>query len=684
LIDIGRLDFETSDALNVAGSGRLLITNGRPEGQIRGTLEAQSGAAVSRVLGFLGGAQLSSLNTLQLEALTPARFDAQLSADRVAGSGGLTLNGTIGGSRVALQGGMTSGAKSDAPTYALDADVTALDGEAMVAQVLTLFGASAPPSKGLAPGRLNLKLAGPADKLEGRIELATEKLTGTASGVVDWGASAAGFDGSVALRVGEPARYGENVGIVAGLGLAGPTLDVRAKVSRSAGVWTLSDLVAKGQGNTVSGGLRIDTTAATPSVSASIVTGTASLPAILEPLLADQQTALVANAGLLSGESFWPERPFRASAFSAMNGSIELAADRMEIAAPLAMAKARLKVEMEPSRISVTRIQGELLGGEVRASGALSWKDGRVELKGKTSLARINLASLGRDELAPLVEGRASASLEFSGEGLSPRGLVSVLSGRGRLSVVPGRVNRLSPSAIEKVAVGALDNPNPPNQAAFEARLSDEIRTGGFRFRALKTTIGLERGTMSVSNAIFRSRGQSVRLTADLDLSSLVFDSEWRLVARAGRAAPWPPVVVGFAGPLAELASLEPRLLADDLYRMVALKKMERDVERLERLSGPPIRGWSAAPEPAGTRSTAPTSSRLQLRPDNQSANTFPSNVQAVDPARTQAFQEQIRSILQQSQPARGSRDPRSLGDGVPELETGPPVDLPARRPNRP
>lgn len=685
LIDIGRLDFETSDALNVAGSGRLLVNNGRPEGQIRGTLEAQSGAAVSRVLGFLGGSQLSSLNGSQLEALTPARFDAQLSADRVAGSGGVTLNGTIGGSRVLLRGSMKSGATAEAPTYSLDADVTALDGEAMVAQVLTLVGVSAPPAKGLAPGRLNLRLGGPAAKLEGQIELATEKLTGTANGTVDWAAPALGFDGNVSLRVNEPARYVGNVGIASGFGLAGPTLNVQAKVLRSAGVWTLSDLIAKGEGNTVTGNVRFDATSATPSVSASLVTGFASLPAMLEPLLADEQTAVVANAGLISKESIWPERPFRASAFAALNGSIELAADRLEIAAPLAMTKARLKIELEPSRISATRIQGRLLGGEVRASGALVWKDGRVQLNSKTSLARLDLASLGRAEQKPLVDARASASLEFSGEGLSPRGLISVLAGRGRLSVVPGRVNRLLPSAIEKVAVGALDNPNPPNQAAFEARLADEIRSGGFRFRALKTTIGLERGTMSVSNAIFRSRGQSVRLTADLDLSSLVVDSEWRLVAKAGRAAPWPPVVVGFAGPLGELALLEPRLLADDLYRTVALRKMERDVERLERLSGPPLRGWSAAPEPAGTGSTAPASSRLQLRPpDYQSAQPFPSNVQEVEPGRTRAFQEQIRSILQQSQTARGSRDPRTLEDVTLERKAVPPIELPAKRPNRP
>ena len=79
--------------------------------------------------------------------------------------------------------------------------------------------------------------------------------------------------------------------------------------------------------------------------------------------------------------------------------------------------------------------------------------------------------------------------------------------------------------------------------------------------------------------------GGRTKIVTTVDLRGLVHDSEWRIVANdpvLGR--PWPPVIVNTVGPLQKLGALEPRITADSLERELAVRKMERNVNELERL----------------------------------------------------------------------------------------------------
>ncbi len=75
--------------------------------------------------------------------------------------------------------------------------------------------------------------------------------------------------------------------------------------------------------------------------------------------------------------------------------------------------------------------------------------------------------------------------------------------------------------------------------------------------------------------------------TASIDLKTLALDSEWRLEPKAaapGERAALPGIVVTYRGPVAVLGSLEPRITSDALERELTVRRMERDVEELERL----------------------------------------------------------------------------------------------------
>src|SRR5262249_49061741 len=73
---------------------------------------------------------------------------------------------------------------------------------------------------------------------------------------------------------------------------------------------------------------------------------------------------------------------------------------------------------------------------------------------------------------------------------------------------------------------------------------------------------------------------------ASLDLRTLAFESDWRLeevVAKPGTAAP-PAVGISYRASVTALGREEPRITTDALAREIAVRRVERDVEELERL----------------------------------------------------------------------------------------------------
>jgi len=75
---------------------------------------------------------------------------------------------------------------------------------------------------------------------------------------------------------------------------------------------------------------------------------------------------------------------------------------------------------------------------------------------------------------------------------------------------------------------------------------------------------------------------------ASLDLRTLNLDSEWRLDQKpaAGPAdkPALPTVTVTYRGPIGSVGGLEPRISSEALERELSVRRMERDVEELERL----------------------------------------------------------------------------------------------------
>ena len=86
----------------------------------------------------------------------------------------------------------------------------------------------------------------------------------------------------------------------------------------------------------------------------------------------------------------------------------------------------------------------------------------------------------------------------------------------------------------------------------------------------------------------------NLRNLTTIDLAQLKADSEWQIAPRrplpgTGRATsarrePLPPMTLVWTGPLGAIGRAEPRVSIDQLERELAIRKMERDAERLEEL----------------------------------------------------------------------------------------------------
>jgi hypothetical protein len=154
------------------------------------------------------------------------------------------------------------------------------------------------------------------------------------------------------------------------------------------------------------------------------------------------------------------------------------------------------------------------------------------------------------------------------------------------LQLADARLAAPWPGAIAAAAEAALTSEPDKLAAIVKERLAAGLAGGQLPLPGtLKIQIAdgqLALPPLSINPVSGRALGG-----ASLDLRSLTFDSEWRLdqmLASAVDKPPLPTVTVTYRGPVASVGSVEPRIGSDALERELAVRRMERDVEELERL----------------------------------------------------------------------------------------------------
>ena len=111
------------------------------------------------------------------------------------------------------------------------------------------------------------------------------------------------------------------------------------------------------------------------------------------------------------------------------------------------------------------------------------------------TLSDADLSALANPGTAPLVTGQASLSIKATGQGLSPRGLISVLHGRGAIRLGGGQLSRLAPHAVQARADELLAQSLPLTEEAITKSALEAVQSKDFKYRKLVVPVTVADGS---------------------------------------------------------------------------------------------------------------------------------------------------------------------------------------------
>jgi len=309
--------------------------------------------------------------------------------------------------------------------------------------------------------------------------------------------------------------------------------------------------------------------------------------------LLDQRLAAItgaAEAALAGRQSPWPDEPFDLGALAGIDGRLILGLGRLALSDGMGLKDATVDLTLKGGKISIGSIEGAALGGRGRIQFAIESTGTGAAVNGSLQLSEARfeaLTGLGVGAKAGTVGG-IKADVSFSGRGANPRNLIAALQGQGRLQS-DGKLAGLWPGAVAVATEQVLKSEPERLRAVLKEALAQGLSVGRLN---LPEEIALEigDGQLRTRPIVIETGAERASGSAAINLSSFLFESEWRLQQVPGKDTALaskpllPPVIVSYRGPLAALDKVEPVINSEALERELAVRKMEYDVEALERL----------------------------------------------------------------------------------------------------
>jgi hypothetical protein len=316
-------------------------------------------------------------------------------------------------------------------------------------------------------------------------------------------------------------------------------------------------------------------------VNARIEADEISLAHLAQPFLDTRlgSATAVAEAALAERGSVWPPQPFDANVFAGVVGDVAVNAQRLVVTGPMAITNARLSASLADGRLVLRELTGAGLNGEWTLAFSLARIAGGAEISGTLQASGLELAAA-----SPEAKGVAAGKLSFQGRGVSPRAMMAALQGRGTLTLDKVGVP-VSPAAVGKAVDRSLKVSADLLAQALRQNLAANLADPPL---LLPETVEVELadGVLRAKPLSIETREGAVTGTVSVDVGAMALASDWRIVDKTlstgGKSLP--PAVVQYRGALASVGRLEPLVGTEALEREVVVRKMERDVDELERM----------------------------------------------------------------------------------------------------
>ena len=616
LLTVTKLSAETADGLSLRGEGIVPMQSGG-QGRFDGRLEAASPQAVLRVAAF-AGYNADSIVGRRAEDLAPATLAISYNAEGQAAGATAQLSGSLGAARidgrVQLKGNL---AEWRAGQVSGQLALTAADGNKLVALLSPKAGAALGAST--YPGTITIRASGTSDRLDTSTTVKSPSLQAQIDGAVEL-TKAFYFSGKAQASTPAPEQFLPPAALALLGGERQTGLKVESNIAFESGHLDASKLKAESPRNVVSGHLAIGVADRLTEVDADLKADQLSLPWILGYLLApppsDRMTLALSNVIPAQSQDVWSDRPFALNVFQDTAAKVTLSAKTMRLGDTLALSDAQLSATLDDSRLAVQKLEGKAFGGDLSASLSLDGRASAVAASAIISLTKADLSALPVNSSPAIVSGKASVSLRATGQGLSPRGIISVLQGRGAIVLADGQLAKFSPARVQKSGDELASVQQPLPEDTIKRKVLEALQSTDFKYRHLKIPVRLRNGMVEIPRASFRNKDGTVRMEAYLDLSTMQADTIWQAGVSSDRHVRWPPVKVQVSGPLRELGA-KPRVLsAEDFARTLLVRKMEGDITRLESLNKP----QAAAPAWATKQEAVPSLPARRKRDDTSPA----------------------------------------------------------------
>lgn len=554
----------------------------KPKGAVRGSATAKTAAGLTSLIAVLGLPASLQPDATRTEALVPARLAGGLTfANRNPASTDLLADGDVNGMTVKIASRL-EGTQASWKDQIADVTITAEAGDSGRLVALA-FGRAPDKAADAGPGRLLVKATGtPAQGLQAVADIQSAKLDATFRGQLILTGPRFNASGDIDLRKADGAQIAD----LAGLSAPADSLPVNAalKINLGDDKISVSKLQAQIGETKVTGELAVSRGPDRRQVEGSLRTDEIALTQLITPFL-DQRMAVagMAQAALAGRQGPWPDLPFGGTLFETLDGTIHVSARRLVVADGMAIEDAHFKTAFAPGKLSVQDLTGKALGGQVTADWTMHRIAAGAEVRGKLNLT----ASLDRLAGKPASDASqpVTIAVEFSGKGVSPRGAMSAAQGKGSIEIKEASLTALWPGAIAAAAEAAIKAEPDKMAAAVKTAIAANLGAGAIPLGPRTIALEIADGQLRTKPTAIETKDGRVSGSAFLDLGTLDVRSQWHLEAPGkATAKPLPSVVVDYNGPVAAFGTLTPRINSTSLEQELSARKIERDVEELERL----------------------------------------------------------------------------------------------------
>lgn len=223
----------------------------------------------------------------------------------------------------------------------------------------------------------------------------------------------------------------------------------------------------------------------------------------------------------------------------------------------------------------------------MRSKGALDLSSTLAQVNGELGLSNV-LIEQGpfNVDKSPIVNGKASLNMTFSGRGIGPAGLFALMNGKGKIKLSDAKINHYSSSVLTDIVDDQLGVwKQSEDQTPFRERFKRHLVHADFNLAPVTEDFTIKDGTLVLKSAHKSKNNSKLDLDASVTLASMITHSRLTISPlKSAKYAKIPSASVVYEGSLAQLDKINPKIDTASLEQYLKVMKMEHDVNLLEKL----------------------------------------------------------------------------------------------------